>query len=72
PLAVSMQILFQHLYPLAASTSSNETLEQVRDIQKRLLELKRRLQYSRSREGVRLIDRLQRLVHQADETLQEY
>lgn len=72
PLAVSMQILFQHLYPLAASTSSNETLEQVRDIQKRLLELKRRLQYSRSREGVRLLDRLQRLVYQADETLQEY
>jgi predicted PurR-regulated permease PerM len=72
PLAVAVQILFQHLYPFVAPTFSSETLEQVDDISKRLLELKRRLQHSRSRESLRLIDRLHRLVNRTTETLQEY
>ncbi len=72
PLAVAMQILFSHLYPLATPTSSTELTEQVDDISKRLLELKRRLQQSRNRDGIRLVDRLQRLAKETTDTLQEY
>lgn len=72
PLAVAMQILFRHLYPLATPTSSIQTSEQLGDIERRLLELRRRLQHFRSRAGIRLIDRLLRLAHQAADTLQEY
>lgn len=72
PLAVAMQILFQHVYPIAAPTFTSELSEQVSDIRKRLLELRRRLGRSRSREGMRLLDRLQRLANEAAETLQEY
>ncbi|HSA99620.1 MAG TPA: AI-2E family transporter [Anaerolineales bacterium] len=72
PLAVALQILFQHVYPIAASTSSSEMSEQVSDIRKRLLELRRRLGHSRGRESIRLLDRLQRLVNRTTETLQEY
>ncbi|HET9913732.1 MAG TPA: AI-2E family transporter, partial [Anaerolineales bacterium] len=43
PLAVAVQILFQHLYSLVTPTFSTEVSEQVNDIRKRLLELKRRL-----------------------------
>jgi predicted PurR-regulated permease PerM len=72
PLAVALQILFQHVYPMAAPTFSSEMSEQVSDIRKRLLELRRRLGRSRSREGMRLLDRLQRLVNEAAEIFQEY
>jgi putative permease len=72
PLAVAVQILFQHLYQFVTPTFSTETSEQLGDIRKRLFQLKRRLQHSRSREGIRSIDRLQRLVNQTTDTLQEY
>jgi len=72
PLAVAVQILFQHLYPLAAPTFSSETAEQVSDIKERLLQLKRRLQASRNRESLRLVDRLQRLVDRTADQFQEY
>lgn len=72
PLAVAVQILFQHLYQFVTPTFSTETSEELSDIRKRLLELKRRLQHSHNREGVRLAGRLQRLVNQTTETLQEY
>jgi predicted PurR-regulated permease PerM len=72
PLAVAVQILFQHLYSFVTPTFSTEASEQVSDIRKRLFELKRRLQNSRSRESRRLIDRLHRLVNQTSDTLQEY
>ena len=72
PLAVAVQILFQHLYPLAAPTFSSEMSEQVLDIKERLLHLKRRLQTSRNRESIRLADRLHRLLDQAADQLQEY
>jgi predicted PurR-regulated permease PerM len=72
PLAVAIQILFQHLYSFVTPTFSNELTEQVVDIRKRLFELKRRLQHSRSRESRRLTDRLHRLVNQTTDTLQEY
>jgi hypothetical protein len=72
PLAVAVQILFQHLYQFPAPTFSTEMTEQVTDIKERLLQLKRRLQNSRNRESMRLADRLHRLVDRASEQLQEY
>jgi len=72
PLAVAVQILFQHLYPLATSTPSTEMAEQVMNIKERLLQLKRRLQNYRNREGVRLADRLNHLADRVAEQLQEY
>jgi predicted PurR-regulated permease PerM len=70
PLAVAVQILFQHLYPLPALTAS-EVSEEVADIRKRLLELRRRFQDSRKRESLRLVERLQRLVRRTADYLQE-
>lgn len=72
PLAVAIQIMFQHLYQFPTATSSTELVGQVADIKERLFQLKRRLQMARNREGVRLADRLQRLADRATEQLQEY
>jgi predicted PurR-regulated permease PerM len=72
PLAVAVQILFQHLYQFPAPTFSSEMTEQVMDIKERLLQLKRRLQNSRNRESLRLADRLLRLVDRASDQLQDY
>ena len=70
PLAVAVQILFQHLYPLPELTGSEVSAE-VADIRKRLLELRRRIQNSRKRESIRLVERLQRIVRRATDYLQE-
>lgn len=70
PLAVAVQILFQHLYSLPELTAS-EVSEEVADIRTRLLELKRRVQGSRRRESIRLVERLQRLVRRTTDYLQE-
>lgn len=71
PLAVAIQILFQHLYTIATPAFSTEMSEQVISIRKRLFELKRRLQNSRNRESVRLAERLQRLVNRTADYFQE-
>ena len=70
PLAVAVQILFQHLYPLPELTAS-EVSEEVADMRKRLLELRRRIQRSRRRGSIRLVERLQRLVRRTTDYLQE-
>jgi len=72
PLAVALQILFQHLYPMFTPIASTEMTDQMGEISKRLLELKRRLRHSRSREGLRLIDRIHHLLTETNDTLQEY
>jgi predicted PurR-regulated permease PerM len=72
PLAVAVQILFQHLYPFSTPAFSTEISEQVMGIKERLLQLKRRIQSPVNRESVRLIDRLHRLVKQTTDYLQEY
>jgi predicted PurR-regulated permease PerM len=72
PLAVSVQVLFQHLYPFTAPAFSTEMSEQVISIKERLLQLKRRIQNPRNRETMRLIDRLNHLVNRAADYLQEY
>jgi predicted PurR-regulated permease PerM len=70
PLAVAVQILFQHLYPLPELTAS-QVSEEVTDIRTRLLELRRRVQNSRKRGSIRLVERLQRLVRRTTDYLQE-
>lgn len=72
PLAVALQITFQHLYSFATPAFSTEVSEQVGEIRKRLFELKRRLQRSRHRESIRLADRLNSLVSRTSEYFQEY
>jgi predicted PurR-regulated permease PerM len=72
PLAVAVQIMFQHLYQLAMPTFSTEIAGELTGIRERLFELKRRLQNSRSRESKRLLDRLNRLVNRASDYLQDY
>jgi predicted PurR-regulated permease PerM len=72
PLAVAVQILFQHLYPFATPTVPPEISEQTTSIKERLLQLRRRVQNSNQREAVRLVARLQRLMNQTTDYLQEY
>ena len=72
PLAVAVQILFMHLYPQsAASTTSTEISEQLNEIRKRLSELRRRLQKSRRPESLRLVEQLYRLVRRTADYVQE-
>jgi predicted PurR-regulated permease PerM len=71
PLAVAVQILFRHLYPLPELIATTEAVEEVAGIRTRLLELRRRVQNSRKKEGIRLIERLQRLVRRTTDYLQE-
>jgi predicted PurR-regulated permease PerM len=72
PLAVAVQILFQHLYPFATPTVPPEISEQTTSIKERLLQLRRRVQNLNQREAVRLVARLQRLANQTTDYLQEY
>lgn len=72
PLAVAVQILFQHLYSFATPTVSTEVSEQAINIKTRLLQLRRRVQEHAGREAIRLIDRLHRLVNQTTDYLEEY
>jgi predicted PurR-regulated permease PerM len=71
PLSVAVQILFQHLYPFPEATLPNEASEEIVEIRKRLLEIRRRILNSRRRESIRLVERLQRLLRQTTDYLQE-
>jgi predicted PurR-regulated permease PerM len=71
PLAVAVQILFQHLYPLPELIVTTEASEEVASIRKRLLEIRRRFHDSRKRESMRLVERLQRLLRRTADYLQE-
>jgi predicted PurR-regulated permease PerM len=71
PLAVAVQILFQHLYPFTETAVTNEVAEEVVEIRKRLLEIRRRMQDPRKRESIRLVERLQRLLRRTTDYLQE-
>jgi predicted PurR-regulated permease PerM len=72
PLAVAVQILFQHLYPFATPTVPTEISDQTTSIKERLLQVRRRVQNANQREAVRLVARLQRLVNRTTDYLQEY
>lgn len=71
PLAVALQILFQHLYPLPELAFSSEVSQELSDLRKRLLELRRRLRSTRRRESVRPVERLSRLMKRTADYLQE-
>ena len=72
PLAVAVQMLFQHLYPFPELTFTGEVSQEVAGIRKRLLDLRRRFPTSsRKRGSLRLVDRLQRLVYRTIDILQE-
>jgi predicted PurR-regulated permease PerM len=72
PLAVALQILFEHLSPFATPTVPVEISDQAISIKERLLQLRRRVQDSNQRDAVRLIARLQRLINRTTDYLQEY
>lgn len=71
PLAVAIQILFQHLYPIPELRFTTAASEEINGVRTRLLELRRRVQSSRKRESIRLIERLHRLARRTTEYLQE-
>jgi putative permease len=71
PLAVAVQILFQHLYPFPETAAANEAAEEVSDIRNHLLAIRRRTQVARKRESMRLVERLQRLLRRTTDYLQE-
>jgi predicted PurR-regulated permease PerM len=71
-LAVAVQILFQQLSPSLTPAFSTETAEQATDIKIRLLQLKRRIQNSHNRDGMRFVGRLHGLVNRINDYLQEY
>jgi putative permease len=72
PLAVAVQIIFQHLYAFATPAFSTEAAEQIGGIRKRLSGLKRRLQTSHNRESIRLANRLNYLASRTSDYFQEY
>ncbi|HLO17188.1 MAG TPA: hypothetical protein VK206_20310, partial [Anaerolineales bacterium] len=72
PLAVAVQIMFQHLYQIATPTFSTEAADQVASIRERLFQLKRRIQNPMNRETIRLLGRLNQLVKRTTDYLQEY
>lgn len=71
-LAVTVQTLFQQLYPLPQRRFSPEVLEKVLKLRKRLAEMRRHSQSPVSRQTAFLLNRLQRLVKQVTEYIQEY
>lgn len=71
-LAVTIQILFKQLYPTSPQKSSKETLEKVVELRKRLADLRRQLQKPRPRQTAFVMDRLNYLMKQVSEYIQEY
>jgi len=71
-LAVTVQILFQQLYPIPSRRFSSERLEKVIALRKRLAEVSRHIQGSRSRQTALIVNRLNYLVKQITEYIQEY
>ena len=71
-LAVTIQILFQQLYPIPSQRYSRETLEKVIELRKRLARVRRHIQGSRSRQTALIVNRLNYLVKQIADRIQEY
>ena len=72
PLAVAVQILFQHLYPFPDATVQTEVMQEISEIRDRLIGLRKRLQKSSQRKSLRLIDRLHNLVRRITDYVEEY
>ena len=71
-LAVTLQILFQQLYPTISPKPSRDALEKVRALRKRLAETRRQIQRPRPRQAAFVMDRLNYLMKQLTEYIQEY
>jgi putative permease len=71
-LAVTIQILFQQLYPIPSQRFSRETLEKAVELRKRLARMRRQIQGSRSRQTALIVNRLNYLVKQITDHIQEY
>ena len=67
-LAVTLQILFQQLYP--TERSSKETLEQIVELRKRLMAVRKQIQGLRSRQTAFIVDRLNYLMKQVIDYVQ--
>jgi predicted PurR-regulated permease PerM len=71
-LAVTIQILFQQLYPIPSHRFSRETLEKAVELRKRLAGVRRQIQGSRSRQTALIVNRLNYLLKQITDHIQEY
>jgi hypothetical protein len=71
-LAVTIQNLFQQLYPIPSHRFSKETLEKAVELRKRLAGVRRQIQGSRSRQTALIVNRLNYLVKQITDHIQEY
>lgn len=73
-LALTLQILFEQLYPVTSRRYSREMLEKVIELRRRLRETRRTLQQSatRSRESALVMDKLNYLMKRVAEYIQEY
>ena len=71
-LAVTLQILFQQLYPMSRGRFSPELLEKAMELRKRLGEVRRRVQSARSRQTALIMNKLSYLVKQVTDYIQEY
>ena len=71
-LAVTIQILFQQLYPMPRRRFSPELLEKAMELRKRLAEVRRRVQIARSRQAALIMNKLSYLVKRVTDYIQEY
>src|SRR5687768_8935 len=71
-LAVTIQILFQQLYPTPQRRFSPELLEKAVELRKRLAEVRKRIQSGRSRQTALIMNKLSYLVKQVTDYTQEY
>jgi predicted PurR-regulated permease PerM len=70
-LAVTLQILFQQLYPTPSRKISGQTMEKVRGLRKRLAEMRKRMQRPRPRRAAFVMDKLNYLMKQVADYIQE-
>jgi len=71
-LAVTSQILFQQLYPISSQRSSREALEQIIELRKRLAQVQSEIRGSHSRQSTLIVNKLNHLVKQVTDYIQEY
>lgn len=71
-LAVTIQILFQQLYPAPRRRFSPELLEKAMELRKRLTEVRRQIQGRRARRAALIMNKLNYLVKQVTDYIQEY
>lgn len=71
-LAVTLQIVFQQIYPTPSQKPSRETLEKLIELRRRLTAVRRRIQGPSSRQTAFIMNKLNYLVKQLTDYMQEY